>query len=120
MEGKSLHQSFLHNMMMSARISMINAMMYQPPCDDDIKEWARLGATGWKWEGDLKKWSICILHSLNSIDILCRYLARAEKYTPNPQKPNAYASNHGTSGPWQITHTDTGFVHLSPQHTSIY
>ena len=54
MEGGSLSSSFLYNLTMTARNSMINAMMYQPPCEDDVKEWVRLGATGWKWEGDLK------------------------------------------------------------------
>ena len=34
---------------------MINALMYQRPCADDIKEWVKLGATGWKWEDDFKK-----------------------------------------------------------------
>lgn len=29
---------------------MINALMYQRPNEDDVKEWAKLGATGWEWD----------------------------------------------------------------------
>ena len=49
---------------------------------------------------------------MTSIKVVRRYLTRAEKYTPNPRKPNAYAvSTRGTSGPWQMTHPET-MVHL--------
>ena len=30
----------------------------------------------------------------------------AEKYTLNPQMPNADASHRGTSGPWSTTHPE--------------
>ncbi|KAF8526147.1 GMC oxidoreductase [Gautieria morchelliformis] len=69
--------------------SMINALIYQRPCADDIKEWAKLGAIGWDWENDFKT-----------------YLVKSEKYTPHPQRPNADASHRGDSGLWSTTHPD--------------
>ncbi|KAF8527489.1 GMC oxidoreductase [Hysterangium stoloniferum] len=68
--------------------SMINAMMYQRPTPDDIEEWAKLGATGWTWD-EFKK-----------------YLLKAEKYTLNPERPNAYSALRGKAGLWLTRHPE--------------
>ncbi|KAF8582835.1 GMC oxidoreductase [Ramaria rubella] len=69
--------------------SMVNALMYQRPCEDDIKEWVRLGANDWEWEGDFKQ-----------------YLNKAEKYTLHPSRPNTDSSHRGNAGNWQTSHPD--------------
>ncbi|KAH9017381.1 GMC oxidoreductase [Lactarius pseudohatsudake] len=69
--------------------SAINAMMYQHCSPDDFDEWERLGATGWSYKD---------LHP---------YFIKSETYTPHSKHPDVVASDHGSSGPWKISHSDT-------------
>ncbi|KZT66467.1 GMC oxidoreductase [Daedalea quercina L-15889] len=66
--------------------SAINAMLYHRCAPEDFDEWERLGGTGWNY-ADLRP-----------------YFDKAEHYTPSPSYPEVREEEHGSHGPWQITH----------------
>ncbi|KAH9003786.1 GMC oxidoreductase [Lactarius hatsudake] len=37
----------------------------------------------------------------------CSYFIKSETYAPHPKHPDVVASDHGSSGPWKISHSDT-------------
>ena len=35
------------------------------------------------------------------------YFIKSEAYTPHPKHPGVVTSDHGSSGPWKVSHVDT-------------